>query len=576
MTVTRILVLVALLVCVLGLAERSALTRKLATRLMSGAARRTYAHDPARRTRRAEEWEALGLGRSTVAFLTAAIFFAASSVAWSAVNRRKSLGEPGQPLEGGSGNWIGNALIFLTSADGELIGSRSERYRYAAIGLQMLVTAAQAFYVSTLFMSISLGKPFGSVIYFGVFYTASVFLIDRSVISYVAPVKLDKQGNLRPPKRVNGVLAVRVFISLAAAALMAEMILLQVFASDIEAQVQADHIAAATTTDNQIKASYEAPIKVLQSQVDNAQANVSASQAIVGSAYQAMNCQEFGCPGIAPGLGPGFAAAQETFRNAQQRLTGARDQLRAIRGKNLPRIQQLNTAERQAVEAAQHPVANTNMVLSREQAFWQLTLKSSTVLVVRVLLSLLIMGIDLAPILTKLTGRITLHDISAHALQYRLLEQHRHEVELAIRQDRARRVAAAARRSTEQGGSLTSLIGVGSVIATQIRDEAADLSRFTTQDEFASYNGNAPIAVSSGGQVHHRLSRTGNRQINRALTTIAISQIHHPATGGRRYYERKRTEGMTSKKALRCLTRRLSDQIYRQLTLDAQSDNKVQ
>ena len=54
-------------------------------------------------------------------------------------------------------------------------------------------------------------------------------------------------------------------------------------------------------------------------------------------------------------------------------------------------------------------------MLSQEKAFWQLTVKNGTVLVVRVLLSLLILGIDLAPILTKLTGRTSVHDIRAHA-----------------------------------------------------------------------------------------------------------------------------------------------------------------
>ena len=78
----------------------------------------------------------------------------------------------------------------------------------------------------------------------------------------------------------------------------------------------------------------------------------------------------------------------------------------------------------------------------------------------------------------------------------------------------------------------------------------------------------------SGGQVRHRLSRAGNRQINQVLHAIAITQIRYPATDGRRYYDRKRTEGKTSKEALRCLTRRLSDQVYHQLTLDARGENE--
>ena len=40
---------------------------------------------------------------------------------------------------------------------------------------------------------------------------------------------------------------------------------------------------------------------------------------------------------------------------------------------------------------------------------------------------------------------------------------------------------------------------------------------------------------------------------------MAVTQIRYPHTQGRRYYERKRTEGKTPKEALRCLKRRLCD-----------------
>ena len=74
--------------------------------------------------------------------------------------------------------------------------------------------------------------------------------------------------------------------------------------------------------------------------------------------------------------------------------------------------------------------------------------------------------------------------------------------------------------------------------------------------------------MSSGDQVRHRLSRAGNRRINHALHMMAVTQIRYPGTDGRRYYERKRTEGKTPKEALRCLKRRLSDLVYRQLVAD--------
>jgi len=121
---------------------------------------------------------------------------------------------------------------------------------------------------------------------------------------------------------------------------------------------------------------------------------------------------------------------------------------------------------------------------------------------------------------------------------------------------------------TASGTGLTGLYGIGPVIAGRILAEVGDVARFATKDAFASYNGTAPIDVSSGDQIRHRLSRAGNRRINHALHMMAVTQIRNPDTPGRLYYERKRLEGKTGKEALRCLKRRLSDLVYYQLIAD--------
>ena len=73
--------------------------------------------------------------------------------------------------------------------------------------------------------------------------------------------------------------------------------------------------------------------------------------------------------------------------------------------------------------------------------------------------------------------------------------------------------------------------------------------------------GTAPhrIDASSGDQQRHRLSRAGNRRINRVLHIMAIVQLRND-TEGRAYYRRKLAAGKTSMEAIRCLKRRLSDQ----------------
>ncbi len=118
------------------------------------------------------------------------------------------------------------------------------------------------------------------------------------------------------------------------------------------------------------------------------------------------------------------------------------------------------------------------------------------------------------------------------------------------------------------GTSLVDLYGIGPVIAGRILAEVDDVTRFPTKDHFASYNGTAPIDASSGEQVRHRLSRAGNRRLNHALHMMAVTQLRQTDTIGCAYYEHKRLEGKTPKEALRCLKRRLSDIVFRQLVAD--------
>src|SRR5215217_6371064 len=75
------------------------------------------------------------------------------------------------------------------------------------------------------------------------------------------------------------------------------------------------------------------------------------------------------------------------------------------------------------------------------------------------------------------------------------------------------------------------------------------------------------LDASSGDQIRHRLSRAGNRRLNHVLHIAAIVQIRHD-TQGRAYYRRKLAESKTPMEALRCLKRRLSDAVYRQLVDD--------
>jgi|tagenome__1003787_1003787.scaffolds.fasta_scaffold20799037_1 transposase len=118
------------------------------------------------------------------------------------------------------------------------------------------------------------------------------------------------------------------------------------------------------------------------------------------------------------------------------------------------------------------------------------------------------------------------------------------------------------------GTSLLDLHGIGPSGAARLLVEVGDITRFPTKAHFASWNGTAPIDASSGDQIRHRLSRAGNRQINRVLHIMARVQIRNPSQG-RDYYERKKAAGKAPMGAMRCVKRRLSDLVYRQMLNDA-------
>jgi transposase len=123
----------------------------------------------------------------------------------------------------------------------------------------------------------------------------------------------------------------------------------------------------------------------------------------------------------------------------------------------------------------------------------------------------------------------------------------------------------------ESGTTVTELFGVGPYVAAIVIGYTGDVTRFANRDQFAAYTGTAPIEVSSGGRVVHRLSRRGNRQLNHAIHIAAITQIRFAHSPGRAFYDRKIAEGKTKREAVRALKRRISDAIYRQLLHDAAS-----
>jgi len=106
--------------------------------------------------------------------------------------------------------------------------------------------------------------------------------------------------------------------------------------------------------------------------------------------------------------------------------------------------------------------------------------------------------------------------------------------------------------------------GVGPIVAAHIIVAWSHPGRVRSEAAFARLAGVAPLPASSGQTIRHRLSRGGDRQLNRALHTIILHRrVHDPAT--RAYIERQIASGKSSREAVRLLKRYLARHLYRLL-----------
>ena len=104
--------------------------------------------------------------------------------------------------------------------------------------------------------------------------------------------------------------------------------------------------------------------------------------------------------------------------------------------------------------------------------------------------------------------------------------------------------------------------GVGPIVAAQLIVTWSHRDRVRSEAAFARLAGVAPLPASSGLTTRHRLSRGGDRQLNRALHTVILHRRQHdPAT--RDYIARRVAEGKSTRDATRLLKRYLARHLYR-------------
>jgi transposase len=110
--------------------------------------------------------------------------------------------------------------------------------------------------------------------------------------------------------------------------------------------------------------------------------------------------------------------------------------------------------------------------------------------------------------------------------------------------------------------------GIGAITAAQFIVSWSHAGRIRSEAAFASLAGVAPIAASSGTVTRHRLNRSGDRQLNRALHTVALTRLklHEPTKA---YAARRTSEGKSAREIKRCLKPAIAREVYRMLEAHA-------
>jgi transposase len=174
-------------------------------------------------------------------------------------------------------------------------------------------------------------------------------------------------------------------------------------------------------------------------------------------------------------------------------------------------------------------------------------------------------------------GKLTLTTLSALAKRRQPRDVTRAQ---AIRHGEIRRLALAVRDATrtlaanrkQLSGICQDLVpglidrrGIGPVSAAQAIVSFSHIGRCRSDAAYAKLAGSSPIEASSGQITRHRLNRGGDRALNKALHTIAVTRMRDDPTT-RAYIARRTAEGKSEREIRRCLKRYITRQLYRAMT----------
>lgn len=106
--------------------------------------------------------------------------------------------------------------------------------------------------------------------------------------------------------------------------------------------------------------------------------------------------------------------------------------------------------------------------------------------------------------------------------------------------------------------------GIGPVVAATVLLAWSHPGRVRSAGAFCMLAGTAPIPASSGQTDRQRLNRHGDRQLNRAINTIALTRLrwHEPSKA---YAARRTSDGKSRRDIRRCLNNYIARELYQLL-----------
>jgi transposase len=131
-------------------------------------------------------------------------------------------------------------------------------------------------------------------------------------------------------------------------------------------------------------------------------------------------------------------------------------------------------------------------------------------------------------------------------------------------QDRRRNRADLQAIADDLAPGLTGRTGIGPISAAQVIVSFSHPGRWRSDAGFAALAGTSPLPASSGRTIRHRLNRGGDRALNWAIHTIALTRMRSCART-RDYVARRTAEGKTSREIRRCLKRYITRELFRTL-----------